>query len=182
MVSCLISAIAGEVSLRAEDPCRSGLQPGQRPGPYAAVVATGPERGQSYCYICETAERPAVVVFARSLSDPLARLVRQLDKAKGEKANGELRAWVTFLSDDQPTLDPKVVDWARRHAIRSVPLGVFEDAAGPPAYRLAREADITVLLFTHRKVVTNFAFRLGELNDRRIDEVMKALPRVTSAK
>src|SRR5262249_40557128 len=120
----------------ASDPCRSGLQPGQRPGPYAAVISTGPERGQSYCYICETSERPAVVIFARDLSDSLAKLVQQVDEAVAGNQKGELRAWVTFLHADQLGLDPKLVAWSQKHGIRRVPLGIFEDVDGPPSYRL----------------------------------------------
>ena len=52
----------------AEPPCVSGLQPGQRPGPYAAIVAVGPNRGQLHCFVCETADRPAAIIFARKFS------------------------------------------------------------------------------------------------------------------
>jgi hypothetical protein len=167
---------------RAADPCRSGLQPGQRPGPYSAVISTGTQRGQSYCYICETGERPAIIVFARTLSDPLGKLAEQLEKAVTDHQKAELRSWITFLSDDQLNLDPKLVQWSRKHALRSVPLGVFEDVGGPPSYRLAREADLTVLLFVKQKVVANFAFRTGELNDAKIAEILKAVPRLVSEK
>ncbi|HLN29744.1 MAG TPA: hypothetical protein VK395_18505 [Gemmataceae bacterium] len=161
-------------------PCQSGLQPGQRPGPYAAVISTGPHRGESYCYICETAERPAVVVFARSLSDPLGKLAQQLDKAVADHKKADLRCWITFLNEDQVHFDAKVVQWGLKHAIRSIPLGVFEEAGGPPSYRLAADADVTVLLFVKQKVVANFAFREGELKEEKIAEVVKALPRILS--
>ena len=170
------------VNLFAADPCASGLQPGQRPGPYTFLVATGPQRGQLHCYICETADRPAVAVFARDLSEPLGGLVQQLDKAVLEHKKADLRAWVTFLGDDQPGLDPKVVRWGLKHAVRNVPLGVFEDAGGPPSYRLNREADVTVLLFVKQKVVANFALRSGELTEEKIGEIMKAVPRLVEAK
>jgi hypothetical protein len=170
------------VNLAAEEPCVSGLKPGQKPKPYSFVVATGPERGQSTCYICETADRPAVVIFARDLGDPLGKLVAKLDKALADHKKAELRAWVTFLSDDQPKLDPKVVKWGKKHAIRTLRLGVFEEAAGPPAYRLSRDADVTILLFVKRKIVANFAFRPGELTDERAAEVLKALPRIVEEK
>ncbi|HLJ95609.1 MAG TPA: hypothetical protein VKU02_20700 [Gemmataceae bacterium] len=164
------------------DPCRSGLEPGQRPGPYAAVISTGPERGKSHCYICETGDRPAVVVFARSLSDSLAKLCQQLDQAVAAHQKVELRAWMTLLSDDQMGLDPRVVQWASKHALRNVPLGIFEDVGGPPSYRLARDADVTVLLFVKQKVVANFAFRECELNAAKIAEIVNALPRIVGAK
>ena len=157
------------------EPCRSGLQTGQRPGPYSAVIVTGPQRGQSYCYICETADCPAVVVFARTLSEPLGKLVRELDRSAAEHQAAKLRAWVTLLGYDQAGQDAKVVRWAQQHAIRNVPIGIFEDAGGPPSYRLARDADVTILLFVRRQVVCNFAFRSDELAGRHIDEVVKAL-------
>jgi hypothetical protein len=174
----LLTLAIGSSEGTASDPCTSGLQPGQRPGPYTALIATGPQRGQPTCYICETGDRPAVVVFARNLSDPLARLVQKLDKACGEHKSQEFRSWVTFLSDDQLGLDPRVVDWSKRHAIRNVPLGICEDLDGPPSYRLTREADVTVLLFVKQKVVANYAFRAGELTDDKSALVLKSLPQI----
>jgi hypothetical protein len=146
------------------------------------VISTGANRGQSYCYICETGDRPAVVIFARGLNESLGTLVQQLDKAVAEHKNAELRTWVTFLSMDQPTLDPQLVKWSEKYALRNVPLGVFEDAEGPPNYRLAREADVTVLLFVKRKVVANFAFRDGELTKAKREEVLKAVPKILEGK
>lgn len=178
----LCALYALEVNLWAADPCRSGLQPGQRPGPYAAVMATGDHRGQSFCYVCETGDRPAVIVFARRLSDPLGKFVAGLDKALGEYKGADLRTWVTILADDQPGLDAKVVQWGQHHAVRRVPVGVFEDPDGPPSYRLTREADVTVLLVVKQRVEANFAFRPGELTDEAVAEVMKAIPRIAAKK
>lgn len=163
---------------RGDQPCVSGLNVGQRPGPYSFIVSTGPQRGQSFCYICETADRPAVVVFARSLSDSLGTLVQGLDRALENHKAAHLRVWVTFLSEDEPALNAQVVRWGQRHAIRQVPLGVFEDADGPPSYRLSREADVTVLLFVKQRVMANFAFRSGELTLDKVPDVLKAVPRL----
>jgi hypothetical protein len=169
-------------ALAADKPCVSGPRAGQRPGPYSFVLCTGEQRGKSHCYICETADRPAVIVFARSLSAPLARLVRGLDQAVADHKKAELRAWVTLLHEDQSTFDPEVVKWAKKHAVRRVPLGVFEDLDGPPSYRLARDADVTVLLFVKQKVVLNAAFRAGELSDARVKEILAAVPKLTAQK
>jgi hypothetical protein len=167
------------VASLAAEPIVSGLRPGQRPGPYSSLVSVGAERGQAHCFICATGDRPAVIVFARTLSDPLGKLARGLDKALADHKDAELRAWVTFLSNDQTALDPKVVAWSKKHALRRVPLSVFEDEVGPPSYLLDRDADVTVLLVVKQKVVRNFAFRAGELNDARIAEVLKAIPQIT---
>src|SRR5216683_6982894 len=95
----------------AEGPCVSGLVPGKKPGPYAALVSVGTQRGQSHCYICETEDRPAVIVFARNLDEPLGKLVRGLDKALADHKAADLCAWVTFLGEDQAVLDPKILEW-----------------------------------------------------------------------
>ena len=177
-----LALCVGGAELRAAEPCQSGLQTGQRPGPYSFVISTGKQRGQSCCFICETADRPAVVVFARTLTDSLGKMVRQIDQGVANNKGSEMRAWVTFLSEDQPGLDPKVVQWSKKHATGNVPLGVFEDPVGPPTYLLAREAEVTVLLSVKQKVVANFAFRAGELNDAGVFEIMKALPKIVREK
>ena len=186
LICALWAVLAALYVLHSESPgqapCHSGLQVGQRPGPYAALVATGPLRGQSHCFICETADRPAVIVFARSLSAPLGKLAHELDRALGQHKNAELRAWITFLSDDQTSLDPKVVQWSQKHATGNVPLAVFEDRDGPPAYRLARDADVTILLSINQRVVNNFAFRAGGLTEDRVREVLGALLQLVAKK
>jgi hypothetical protein len=178
----LCTLVLGLQAVSAADPCRSGLEPGKRPGPYSFVMSTGPQRGQSHCYICETGDRPAVAIFARRMHNSLAKLVQQLDKAVSDHPKSDLRAWVTFLSEDQLKLDPQIVGWSRQHAIRHVPLGVFEDTDGPPSYCLARDADVTVLFFVKQKVIANFAFRAGELTDDQIAAVMKSVPELVNDK
>lgn len=169
-------------ALAAADPCKSGLQLNQRPGPYSALVSVGKERGQQHCYVCEAADRPTVIVFARTLNEPLGKLVKKIDGAVKAHPPGELRAWVTMLAEDQAKLDPQVVQWARQHAISNVPCAIFEDTVGPPTYLLAREADVTVLLSVKQKVVANFAYRPGELSDAAIADILKALPKIVPIK
>jgi hypothetical protein len=168
-----VMAAAGDTA-----PCVSGLRSGQRPGPYSAVVVLGEQRGQSHCFICETADRPAVIVFARSLSEPLGKLAAGLDQALLDHKSADLRAWVTFLAEDELALSPQVLRWARKHALRSLPLAVFENTSGPPSYRLNADGDVTVLLSVKQKVVRNFALRAGELTPERIAEILKALPTI----
>src|SRR5256714_10317023 len=114
-LSCvgLLTLVLADVP--GQEPLRSGVRPGTRPGPYAALVCTGPQRGQQHCFICETEDRPAVIVFARSLSDPLGKLAHRIDRALVEHKAADLRAWVTFLAEDHTGMDPKVVAWAKQH-------------------------------------------------------------------
>src|ERR1700687_1749558 len=89
-LAVILLFFAGDVV--AGDPCRSGLEPGQRPGPYSFVLCTGPGRGKSSCYICDTAARPAVIVFARTPNDAVGKLAAGIDKAVTEHKAAELRA------------------------------------------------------------------------------------------
>lgn len=162
--------------LADDGPCKSGPGEKKRPGPYTSIVAVGPQRGQSHCFVCEAAEKPVVMVFARRLEEPLGKLVQNLDKALTE--NKDLRAWVTFLTDDQTSLDPKVVQWSKKNATGNVPLGIFDDVVGPPTYLLAREADVTILLSVKQRVVANFAYRAGEFSEAAVADVLKSLPRI----
>src|SRR4051794_1801265 len=172
--------VIGVVS--AADPCVSGLKEGQRPGPYSAVVSAGENRGKSHCYVCETADRPAVIVFARTLSEPLGKLAAGLDKALVEHKKADLRAWVTILHEDQSKLDDDVLKWAKKHAVKATPVGVFEDTDGPPSYKLHKDADVTVLLAVKQKVVVNFAFKAGEMKDKQVKEILDSLTKIAEKK
>jgi len=154
------------------DPPRSGLEIGQRPGPYSSLVVVGAERGTQHCFVCEAEKRPLVIVFARTPSEPLGKLLHRMDGLL--KKSTELRGWTTFLAADAGPLEPNVIAWSRKHATGSVPITIFEDPVGPPAYRLAADAEVTVLVASNRKVTARFAYRPGELDDAAIHSIAAA--------
>jgi len=166
----------------AAEPCVSGVPVGKRPGPYSFLVATGPQRGQPTCYVCEQHEggKPTAVVFARTLSDPLGKLLAKLEAAGAAKKDSGYKVWMTQLAG---TADLNgLAKWAQGKGLKGVPVGAFEDADGPPAYKLHKDADVTVILFVKERVVANFAFRAGELDDKAIEQVMKAVPKLFPGK
>jgi hypothetical protein len=170
------------LALRAEDPCVSGTPVGKRPGPYSFLVATGEERGKLTCYICEQHEKdlPTAVVFVRELSDSVGKLLVKLEAAGADAKDSGYKVWMTQLAE-RADLDA-LAAWAQKQGLKTVPVGAFEDADGPPSYKLAKDADVTVLLFTKQKVVANFAFRRGELTDKQIDAIAKTVPRLFDKK
>lgn len=167
------------VDLQAADPCVSGVPVGQRPGPYSFLIATGKERGQLTCYICEQGDKPTAVVFARSLSKPLAKLLAALDQEVVTHKDKGFKAWLTELAESAD-LDA-LAKWSQSQGIKNVPVGAFEDADGPPAYKLVGAADVTVLVFVNQKVSANFAFRKNELNDAGIDEIQASIKKMMSS-
>jgi hypothetical protein len=171
-------ALALSLTLLAAEPCVSGVPVGKRPSPYSFLIATGPQRGQQTCYICEQHEggKPAAVVFAKSLTPPLAKLMAKLEAARPAKDDKGYKVWLTFTT---ATADlDGLAKWAQGNGLKGVPVGAYEDVDGPPAYKLAADADVTVMLFVKEKVVTNFAFRKGELNDKAIENVVSGVPKL----
>jgi hypothetical protein len=166
------------LALPAAEPLVSGPPVGKRPGPYSFLVATGPQRGQQTCYVCEQHEgnKPAAVVFARTASDPLGKLLVKLDAEALANKDSGCKVWMTLLAP-RADLDA-LAKWAQKQGVKGAPVGAFEDADGPPAYKLHKDADATVILFARQKVVATFAFRAGELDDKAIDTVMKAVPQL----
>jgi len=162
------------------DPCISGVPVGKRPGPYSFLVATGPERGKQHCFICEQEAKPAAVVFARTLTPALGKLLSTLEADVPKRKDSGYKVWMTQVVD-KADLDG-LAKWSQKQGLKSVPVGAFEDADGPPAYKLNRDADVTVLLFVNEKVVANFAFRPDELTEDAIKGVLKRLPELFEKK
>jgi hypothetical protein len=165
------------VSPSVADPCVSGLQPGQKPGPYSFLVATGPQRGQQTCYVCETADKPAIVIFARKLTDPLGRLMSKCDAFMETRPKDTVRSWATVLGEKTASLD-ELAKWSKGAGVKNVPIGAFDDPVGPPAFKLNNDAEITVLIWVNRKVVANFAYRAGELDDEAVKKIVEAMPKL----
>src|SRR5437868_3982063 len=114
----LALALAPALALRADEPCVSGVPVGKRPGPYSFLVATGPQRGQPTCYICEQDNKPTVVVFARSLDAPLGKLLVKLDDVATKKADQGFKAWMTYLT---PTADlDALAKWSKQEGLKTV--------------------------------------------------------------
>jgi hypothetical protein len=136
----LLLALTLALALDAADPCVSGVPVGKRPGPYSFLVATGPQRGQQTCYICEQHEgnKPAAVVFARTLSEPLGTLLTKLEAVGATAAakDSGYKVWCTQLAD-KADLDA-VAKWAQQQGLKTVPVGAFEDAAGPAVVQAPR--------------------------------------------
>ena len=122
----------------------------------------------------------AAVVFARTTSDQLGKLLTKLEAAGAKNADSGYKVWMTQLAE-KANLDA-LAQWAQKQGLKTVPVGAFEDADGPPSYKLHKDADVTVMLFTKQKVVANFAFRAGELTDKQIDEVVKTVPQLFEKK
>ena len=151
-------------------PLASGVPVGKRPGPYSVLVATGPHRGKQTCFICDQADKPAAVVFARTLTPDLGTLLAKLDAEAAGRTDG-FKAWLTVLAD-AADLDG-LARWAQGQGLK-LPVGTFEGVGGPPAYTLHPDADVTVLVFTKEKVTANVTAK--KLTAELTADVVRAAP------
>ena len=117
------------------------------------------------------------MVFARGTSDNLTSLVKKIDAASTSK---KINSFVVFLSDDED-LGDKLKSFAEKEGIKKTVLAI-DNVAGPKAYNVAKDAEVTVVLYNQRKVEANHAFKKGELNAKGIEAVLADLPKIAPAK
>ena len=69
---------------------------------------------------------------------------------------------------------------AAKEGLKKIVLSI-DNPSGPKDYKVAKDADVTVVLYTRQQVKVNYAFKKGELKDKDIDkivsEVSKILPK-----
>ncbi len=118
------------------------------------------------------------MIFAREVSDPLTSLVKQIDAATAKNSSCSMGSFVVFCSDDEK-LEGKLKELAKKEKLDHIVLTI-DNPQGPPKYKVAKDADVTVVLYDKRKVKANYAFKKGELSDgdvgKIVGEVTKILP------
>ena len=84
-----------------------------------------------------------------------------------------MAAFAVILTDDPDKVESKLEALAKEKGIKNTPLTVMENPAGPPSYKIAKEAEVTVMLWVGQKVVANHAFAKGKLNQAAIDKIVE---------
>jgi hypothetical protein len=116
-----------------------------------------------------------VCVFARKTSEPLASLVKQIDRKIGE--NDRLKSFVVITTSQKEPTSEELRKLAHDASIQHVPLTMYGEPGGPPDYELAKDADVTVLMWKQHKVKVNLGYK-GELTDQDIQTIMADIPKL----
>ena len=174
VLSFCFSLFALVTLLHAE--IKSGLQIGDYADAFDVKDCSSAQtRGKTLCYRWVYGGRPVVAVFTRSLDDNVVSLAKELQTKLFENSNKQLRAFVVVLSDKPQKLEGKLSELAQMNRLRTLPLTVFKDAKGPPDYKIATDAEVTVLLWTGLQVKANHAFAEAELDAVAIKKVIASL-------
>lgn len=115
-----------------------------------------------------------VNIFTRKITGDLTSLVKRIDEAVAKNQASKMAAFVVLLSDDPDEDEKKLKALAKKENIKHVPLTVFEGVSGPQAYKVAQDAEVTVMMWTGKQadLKVNHAFRAGELKKASIDKVV----------
>lgn len=114
------------------------------------------------------------MVFARDLNDNLVSLIKKLDTVSQEK---KINSFVVFLGDEEKLPDD-LKSLAEKHQLKKTVLAV-DNPAGPKGYNIAKDADVSVMLYNKRKVEVNQAFAKGELNSKAVGEIIDQISTIT---
>lgn len=163
------SALIASAAEKAE--VKSGLKEGSFVGAFNVKDVTGPSKGKSLCYRCKFGGRPVVTIFTRSVDDKVASLIKNIDKQVGKNSEKQMKAFVVLLTDDPDAAEPKLAELAKKNKIKNVPLTVFDGIAGPPSYKLKKDAEVTVLMWNKSRVKANHGFAKGGLDAKAVKTV-----------
>jgi hypothetical protein len=158
----------------------SGPQVGDSVGAFIVTKVTGNpddgvEDGKSLCYRCKMGQRPVVMVFARSADEKLAKLLKKIEEEVEEHQSEKLTSFVNMIGADAEAMKKASADFVAKHGLKRIAFVVPEDAKhGPPEFKIAPDADLTVVCYKGGTVKANHAFSKGGLTDDKIDAVVEA--------
>lgn len=177
LVSFVVALLSGGIALAGS--VKSGPQAGEKvPGPFKVLNVTGPEAGKTSCQYCNHGTRPVAVVFTKWITPEIAGLLKKIDAVTAANKEAGLGSFVVVCSDS-PNSYQYFKQVAEELGIQNTILTLYK-AGGPEKYRLASDADVTVLLYYHLTVKANHAFKTSELTTTAVDAILADLRRMLS--
>jgi len=175
-----MAAVALMTAAVASAEVTSGPQVGDRVGAFTVTKVTGnPDDGvvdgKKLCYRCKMGQRPVVMVFARSTDEKLAKFLLKLEEEIEEHQDSKLSAFVNMIGTDEESMKKAATDFVEKHGIKRVAFVIPEDVAnGPENFKIAPDADLTVICYKGGEVKANHAFVSGGLSEDKIDAIVDA--------
>jgi hypothetical protein len=123
---------------------------------------------------------PVAMIVAREITGPLTSLVKKMDEAAVKNNDCGMGAFVVFCRDEEG-LDKKLKDLANKEKLKKTVL-TLDNPAGPRGYEIAKDADVTVILYRNKVVEVNKAFKKGELTEADADKILVELAKILPPK
>lgn len=100
----------------------------------------------------------------------MTSLVKKVDGTKG------IKSFVIYLSDDEK-LETELKTYAEKNNIKNTVLAI-DNVAGPQGWNIAKDAEVTVILYNKKTVEANHAFASGKLDEAGVAKVVADLPKI----
>ena len=157
---------------------KSGPQVGEngRPQPFLPLNINGPTPNEKQCLVCRNGNNPVAMIFARDTNDTLVKLIKQLDAETVKNSDRKMGSFAIFCNDAEG-LEAKLKNLAKQEKLHQFTLAI-DTPTGPAPYNIAKDADVTVVLYTKSKVVANFAFKKGEMNDGDVQTILSNVSKI----
>ncbi len=162
----------------AQSSLKSGMQPGDKVAAFRVNDVTGPRKdARPLCYACAFGKHAVINIQTRRISPELMTLVKELDplvspasRIKGESKHG----FVVLLTEEIGQAEKELTSAAAKFKIKNMPFTIFDDLAGPKSYQVAKDAEVTLMMWDKNVVKKNFAFASATLKPADIKEVVLA--------
>jgi hypothetical protein len=105
----------------------------------------------------------------------LTSLVKKIEEQTASHADAKLNSFVVFCNDDEG-LEKKLKALIDKEKIKTT--FAIDNPAGPEDYNIAKDADVTVVLYVKKTVKVNYAFKKGELKDADVDKIVADLSKI----
>jgi hypothetical protein len=115
---------------------------------------------------------PVAAVFAREITPGLTSLVKKLEQA-AQSGSPKTKAFVVLMTDDDKA-ESKMKDLVKAEKVEKVFLTI-DNPTGPKNLKIAKDADVTVVLYTGKKVQKTLTFEKGKLTEKEADTVAAAV-------
>ena len=118
------------------------------------------------------------LIFVRENSDPLTSLVKRIDKELVEVSAGRTgtkRGVFVVYCNSSPGINDQLKALVAQENLKQIVL-CSTTAEGPKRYNIDTDAAMTVVIYDgKRTVTTNHALKPGELNETRVDAIVKGV-------
>lgn len=101
----------------------------------------------------------------------MTSLVKKIDEANDAHKKDKMGSFVIFL-EKSDEFEKKVKELGEKSKLKHTVLAL-DNPAGPKGYDIAKEADVTVLLYVGRKVKFNYAFEKGKMTAADVEKITK---------
>jgi hypothetical protein len=150
------------------------------PGPFHPLNINGQAAGRKNCLYCQNGANPVAVVFAREVTPEVTKLIKKLDQCTAKNEGCKMGSYVVFLCDKEG-LSKELKELADKEKLERIVLSI-DNPAGPQEYKICKDAEVTVLLYTKHIVKANYAFKKGEMKDQDIETIVKDVRKILPEK